>query len=359
MCKYRLFFRSSSRNLSGRRILSSVLEGKRSVSTPRQPIFDTGQCLRTPAESARHRDPSRSVDIVEVVVIDARHVVIDLSLTVPTEDELTSTLVTLRAENPTLGTAKLHALLLSTRPDWTVSEKRTKKILHSEGLVLGSSSAQSKAKSPTKDVADDAASLLPVSKLVEGLDIAKWTNKVEVKYFGRSKGKGLVAKELIAEGETVWKEDPFVLAPEWEIYDLQVSSAACAHCSTPLMDSSLIVSCPASAPCTARFCSRLCLSRSATTHPLLCPAQNPASAPLLAFARKTEWMALHALSRCTARILLQEQNDEAAFKSDWEFVRSLAQLGMEERAKGGWLCNMHFMKARKCTARPRDVEKGA
>ena len=47
-------------------------------------------------------------------------------------------------------------------------------------------------------------------------------------------------------------------------------------------------------------------------------------------------MALHALSRCTARILLEEQQDPAVFKNDWEFVRSLAQLGMEERAKGGW-----------------------
>lgn len=52
-------------------------------------------------------------------------------------------------------------------------------------------------------------------------------------------------------------------------------------------------------------------------------------------------MALHALSRCTARILLEEQHDPAVFKSDWEFVRSLAQLGMEERAKGGW-CVLTF-----------------
>lgn len=47
-------------------------------------------------------------------------------------------------------------------------------------------------------------------------------------------------------------------------------------------------------------------------------------------------MALHALSQCTARILLAEQQDEATFASDWAVVRGLAQLGMEERAKGGW-----------------------
>lgn len=47
-------------------------------------------------------------------------------------------------------------------------------------------------------------------------------------------------------------------------------------------------------------------------------------------------MALHALAQFTARVLLTFQQDEQAFSEDWEVVRGLAQLGMEERAKGGW-----------------------
>ena len=47
-------------------------------------------------------------------------------------------------------------------------------------------------------------------------------------------------------------------------------------------------------------------------------------------------MALHALAQCTARVLLAEQQDAAAFRADWAVVRALAQLGMEDRAKGGW-----------------------
>lgn len=47
-------------------------------------------------------------------------------------------------------------------------------------------------------------------------------------------------------------------------------------------------------------------------------------------------MALHALSQCTARVLLAEQQDDESFRADWEVVSGLAQLGMEERAKGGW-----------------------
>ncbi|OCH92551.1 SET domain-containing protein [Obba rivulosa] len=250
----------------------------------------------------------------------------------PSEYDLKQALVSLRAENPALGIPKLHALLLSTHPDWSVSEKRARKILQNEGLVLGPT--------PAAKTADAPGELLPTSRVIEGLDVAKWTSKVEVRYFGKSKGKGLVAKENIAEGEIIWKEDPFILAPEWDIYELQISSLSCAHCSTPLQNSALVVPCPASTsntPCPARFCSRLCLSRSARTHPLLCPAQNPASVPLLGFARKTQWMALHALAQCTARILLTNQHDQSALQSDWEVVRAMAQLGMEERAKGEWM----------------------
>ncbi|KZT00270.1 SET domain-containing protein [Laetiporus sulphureus 93-53] len=259
-----------------------------------------------------------------------------MTAVLPSEDELKQALIALRAENPSLGIAKLHTLLLSRNPTWTVGEKRTRRILQNEGLTLvqnqKSGASQKDGSGPGHD--------LPSSTVIEGLDISKWTLKVEVKYFSRNKGKGLVAKERIKEGETVWKEDPFILAPEWDVYDLQAASLACAHCSTPLKESSLIISCPAStsrSPCTARFCNRLCLTRSARTHPLLCPSQNPASIQLLTFARKIGWMALHALAQCTARILLTYQQDESAWREDWKFIQSLAKLGMEDRAKGEWM----------------------
>ncbi|KAH9886713.1 SET domain-containing protein [Cubamyces lactineus] len=245
----------------------------------------------------------------------------------PAEDELKAALLELKSANPTLGVPKIHALLLSAHPEWTVSEKRTRKIMQSEGLVNNANVAV-------------PGQLYPTSQIIKGFDIAKYTTKVEVKHFSKIKGKGLVAKEEIKEGETIWKEDPFALAPEWNLYDLQMSSHACGYCSTPLTTSPLIVPCTASTssmPCPVRFCSRLCLSRSGRTHPLLCAARNPAAAPLLYFARRNQWMALHALSQVTARVLLTYNQDEKAFEEDWEIVRSLAQLGMEERAKGGWL----------------------
>ncbi len=121
----------------------------------------------------------------------------------PPEDVLKSALLALKSANPTIGVPKLHALLLAEHPEWMVSEKRTRKVLQSEGLVQNAAGAPS------------AGQIFPNSGLIDGLDIAKWTTKVEVKYFNKTKGKGLVAKEQITEGETIWKEDPFILAPEW------------------------------------------------------------------------------------------------------------------------------------------------
>ena len=119
----------------------------------------------------------------------------------PPEDDLKHALLALKTANPTLGIPKIHALLLAAHPAWTVSEKRTRKILQSEGLVQTSGAV--------------AGHNYPSSKLIDGLDVGKWTAKIEVKYFGKAKGKGLVAKEAIADGEVLWKEDPFILAPEW------------------------------------------------------------------------------------------------------------------------------------------------
>lgn len=45
---------------------------------------------------------------------------------IPSEEELILALRTLKVENPTLGIAKTHALLLETH-EWTVSEKRVRK----------------------------------------------------------------------------------------------------------------------------------------------------------------------------------------------------------------------------------------
>lgn len=131
----------------------------------------------------------------------------------PNEEELLAALVELRRANPTLGVAKLHALLLASHEDWIVSLKRTTKVLKEAGLTLQSSL---QAPSPgTNNPSGSDRQLWPSSQVMASLDVTKYSSKVEVKYFDKEKGKGLVAKDEIKEGEVIWKEDPWIVAPEW------------------------------------------------------------------------------------------------------------------------------------------------
>lgn len=123
---------------------------------------------------------------------------------IPTEDEVRKAVIELKTRNPASGVAKIHSLLLDANISWTVSEKRVRKILQSEGLVRSDG-----IPSANTDI------IHPSSRLNKSLDVSKWTTRVEVKYFDAIKGKGLVAKEKIEKGDILWKEDPFILAPEW------------------------------------------------------------------------------------------------------------------------------------------------
>lgn len=127
--------------------------------------------------------------------------------TIPQESELTSALISLKKKDPSLGISKVHSLLLQTYPEWTVSEKRTRKILQLHGLVVSDPSSTSPESVESR--------IFPSSRVINSLDIAQWTPKVKVKYFNKKKGKGLVAEKDIGKGEHIWKEDPFIIAPEW------------------------------------------------------------------------------------------------------------------------------------------------
>lgn len=54
-------------------------------------------------------------------------------------------------------------------------------------------------------------------------------------------------------------------------------------------------------------------------------------------------MAVHALAQCTSRILLDNQSQtEEELKGDWEVVKGLAVLGMDERFKDAGQVHLQF-----------------
>ena len=116
--------------------------------------------------------------------------------TAPPEDELVKVVKELRLEHPSLGAPKLLVILRQKNPEWSLSEKRLRKILQQENLVA-------------------TATVYPVSKIDDRVDASIWTSQVAIKQFEKVKGKGLVAKQKLMEGEILWKEDPWIFASDW------------------------------------------------------------------------------------------------------------------------------------------------
>jgi hypothetical protein len=160
---------------------------------------------------------------------------------IPTDDALSNALSGLRLEHAALGAAKLHATLLEQQPSWTVSEKRTRKALQAAGLSLpaptstdpdgattknpnatntNGTPATALSKKKKKAGAGANARVYPASQLTSKLDVSAFSPKVTVHQFGGGKGKGLVATSDIAQGEVLWKEDPWALAAEWWVSSL-------------------------------------------------------------------------------------------------------------------------------------------
>ena len=81
------------------------------------------------------------------------------------------------------------------------------------GQMPASDSSQAMSASSSAANLDERQSIPPSNNPL--LKLPKRTPTLRSSRHGRKKGKGLVASEDIAEGEVVWKEDPFVLAPEW------------------------------------------------------------------------------------------------------------------------------------------------
>lgn len=259
----------------------------------------------------------------------------------PSDEDLAAALTDLRGGNPTLGASKLHAKLLDVHPDWSVSEKRVKKSLAVNNLVI--------LPPPPKSSSGDVAGSLkkedglptPSYTTVQSFNVSQYAQKIKVVDFGHPRGKGLVATAPIAQGEELWSEVPFVHAPDWEVYDLQAASRACMYCMTQLSGNALQASIPCqysknvfTTGCSARFCNRLCLLRAQKLHPLLCQSANPGCTLLLAFARQRHWTAYYAVVQCIARILLAEdQGRHQEAEDGFNFLVALSRITMEDRWK--------------------------
>lgn len=128
----------------------------------------------------------------------------------PPDDAVLEAIRAVKETNSDIGVAKLQTAILTANPTWTLSEKRIRKLLKPTTTGTDAPVAPNAANQKT-----GTAPSYPISKLNGDLNVEQWTKKVQVKQFGKARGKGLVAKEDIAEGEVIWKEEPFIYSPLW------------------------------------------------------------------------------------------------------------------------------------------------
>ncbi|WWD22794.1 hypothetical protein CI109_107288 [Kwoniella shandongensis] len=227
----------------------------------------------------------------------------DTTTTSPADDVLNPVVSDLRAAHPSLGITKLFAQFKVDHPEWAVSEKRFRKALQvTGGSIAPQNGTVGNANDPSMPL---EAGLIADTGIDPSIDVATIAPMVKVKMFPGGKGKGLVAKEKLQQGEVLWQEEPWIVTADPELYPYLTSKQMCSQCFTlfPLPNPPLSVSC--SYCDTAHFCNRLCYAKArsstAAHSDLLCPGQNPDAVNLLSFIHQKRARSVDAIARIIAR----------------------------------------------------------
>jgi hypothetical protein len=128
---------------------------------------------------------------------------------IPTDEVLGPTVQALRESHPSLGIAKLLQQLKTEHPEWAISEKRLRKV-----VAPTATSAAPTASSTGGAKAPDEPGLMADTGLDTTLSVSDLAPKVKARLFGGEKGKGLVAREKILEGEVIWQEEPWIVTAD-------------------------------------------------------------------------------------------------------------------------------------------------
>lgn len=128
----------------------------------------------------------------------------------PSDDDLSAAIGELRTAFPSLDIVKLLNELKYRHPEWTVSEKRLRKLLHA---------LNPPASIITQDVQDvsqppQEADLVAETGLDPSIDVGNIAPKIKARLFGGEKGKGLVAREKLQRGEMLWQEEPWIVTTD-------------------------------------------------------------------------------------------------------------------------------------------------
>ncbi|CAH2352740.1 potential protein lysine methyltransferase Set5p [[Candida] railenensis] len=254
---------------------------------------------------------------------------------IPHERQIVDAVILIWKKDPStesLGITKLHALIKSEYPNWSVSEKRVKTLLKKFGLLSSASQEKFTYANEIKSIYTPDIELPPKVHIV-------LTSK---------RGKGLYAKTKISKGEVIFEESQLFNVPPLSKLKLIQSGKACAYCGKLLQQNSSHAGISVLKGldcniCSELWCSQSCKRADSELHNVLKHnVFNPnargssnkkkqidanAFLELQEYAEKEQWNALYAVAIVYASIL----NDKTGVKG--KQFRAMARVSQATRYK--------------------------
>ncbi|KAH8926400.1 hypothetical protein BT69DRAFT_1348070 [Atractiella rhizophila] len=294
----------------------------------------------------------------------------------PSDEDLKNSIIELRASplTSTLGIPKLLPKILEKHPNWTVSEKRLRKLIGGDKEHLGPVPEtwdywdtvgeqrrtlywkEGKGELEREDrlePPEERGNIVAHGLVNEELEnfTKELTKGKVVNVFEEGKGRGLRVADGVEvdEEEVLFTEDAKVWVPMSRNLSKGIMlGEVCASCGKIFGNprSKILVSCqyhsrsPSSttgpAPCHTRFCNRVCQAKSAKEHgPFICPTRNPEYAFLCRWAEDQDWRAPIVVFKIWASIIMRWKEGGIVERGDWdaftmvsERVRRMREMGI-------------------------------
>ncbi|KAK9382909.1 uncharacterized protein V2V93DRAFT_110925 [Kockiozyma suomiensis] len=240
----------------------------------------------------------------------------------PSDEAVFKALIRVRADEPNLGIAKVHAKIKSLEPTWSLSLNRLRSIARSNASSLPETSLVIPENVKPKLYVQYTVSS-PVPNLAMPPAVAVFNSS--------TRGKGLEITQAIPEATVIWTEPALVLIPPVSLAQLIPTGKACSFCAKPLgATSAIIVSCTT---CSGRWCSSRC-RKADKLHKALRHGQYAAEwVAIEQFASENQWSAVYIYAYVLAASVFEVIDDPNGRHPIKAGIDGLAKIGQDIRQK--------------------------
>jgi hypothetical protein len=178
---------------------------------------ETEKSVKNGVENGQH-SVQDSEDNIGESIQKSEHTTTANAVITPNDREVVGAVIEIWKDDPTsesLGNVKLHALVKSKHPNWSLSANRLKNLLKAFGLQSNVPLFQY--------ISETTSHATPDLELPEGVKLI----------LTKARGKALYSDKAFKAGEELWSEEPLVLVSPLDHLSLMRKCLACAFCSRP------------------------------------------------------------------------------------------------------------------------------